>query len=74
MNGGDIPVFHPFSPETEHLALFILVLIVCGVILAIVVGMIGYGLIFSGTSRVRQIRPLILATENWKSPGPSDPY
>ena len=47
MNGGDIPVFHPFSPETASIShLFILVLIVCGVILAIVVGMIGYGLIF----------------------------
>ena len=47
MNGGDIPVFHPFSPETAGiLHLFILVLIVCGLILAIVVGMIGYGLVF----------------------------
>ena len=47
MNGGDIPVFHPFSPETASIShLFILVLIVCGIILAIVVGMIGYGLIF----------------------------
>jgi cytochrome c oxidase subunit II len=48
MNGGAIPVFHPFSPETASIAhLFILVLIVCGVILAIVVGMIACGLIFS---------------------------
>jgi len=47
MNGGDITVFHPFSPETASIShLFILVLIVCGVILAIVVGMIGCGLIF----------------------------
>jgi cytochrome c oxidase subunit 2 len=47
MNGGDIPVFHPFSPETASIShLFLLVLIVCGFILAIVVGMIGYGLIF----------------------------
>ena len=47
MNGGDIPVFHPFSPETAGISqLFVLVLIVCGVILAIVIGMIGYGLIF----------------------------
>lgn len=47
MNGGAIPVFHPFSPETASIArLFILVLIVCGVILAIVVGMIACGLIF----------------------------
>jgi cytochrome c oxidase subunit II len=47
MNGGDIPVFHPFSPETASIShLFILVLIVCGIILAIVVGIIGYGLIF----------------------------
>src|SRR5665213_325876 len=47
MNGGDIPVFHPFSPETASIShLFILVLIVCGVILTIVIGMIGYGLIF----------------------------
>jgi cytochrome c oxidase subunit 2 len=47
MNGGEIPVFHPFSPETASIAhLFILVLIVCGFILAIIVCMIGYGLIF----------------------------
>jgi cytochrome c oxidase subunit II len=47
MNGGDIPVFHPFSPETASIShLFALVLIVCGVILAIVIGMIGYGMIF----------------------------
>jgi len=47
MNGGDIPVFHPFSPETASIShLFILVLIICGVILAVVVGMIGYGLMF----------------------------
>ena len=47
MNDGDIPVFHPFSPETASIShLFLLVLIVCGVILAIVVGMVGYGLIF----------------------------
>jgi cytochrome c oxidase subunit 2 len=47
MNGGDIPVFHPFSPETASIShIFILVLLVCGVILAIVIGMIGYGLIY----------------------------
>jgi len=54
MNSGDIPVFHTFSPETASIShLFILVLIVCGVILAIVIGMIGHGLIFSSPSRCR---------------------
>jgi cytochrome c oxidase subunit 2 len=47
MNGGDIPVFHTFSRETAGIShLFIIVLIICGIILAIVIGMIGYGLIF----------------------------
>jgi len=47
MNGGDLLVFHPGSPETASIShLFLLVLIVCGAILATVVGMIGYGLIF----------------------------
>ena len=47
MNGSDIPVIHPFSPETASIShLFIVVLIICGVILAIVIGMIGYGLIY----------------------------
>ena len=47
MNGGDILVFHPGSPETASIShIFLLVLIVCGAILATVVGMIGYGLIF----------------------------
>jgi cytochrome c oxidase subunit II len=47
MNGGNIPVFRTFSPETTSIShLFILVLIINGIILAIVIGMIGYGLIF----------------------------
>jgi cytochrome c oxidase subunit 2 len=47
MSGGNIPVFHPFAPETASIShLFILVLIVCGVILGIVVAMIARGLLF----------------------------
>ena len=46
MNVSDIAVLHPFSPETAGIShLFILVLMVCGVILAVVIGMIAYGLI-----------------------------
>jgi cytochrome c oxidase subunit 2 len=46
MNGGNIPVFQPFSPETASIShLFIVVLIVCGVILGIVVAMIGKALL-----------------------------
>ncbi|HEY1718022.1 MAG TPA: cytochrome c oxidase subunit II [Verrucomicrobiae bacterium] len=47
MSGDYIPVFQPFSPEAAAIShLFILVLIVCGIILAIVIGMVGCGLIF----------------------------
>jgi cytochrome c oxidase subunit 2 len=47
MNFGHMPVFQPFSPETASIShLFAVVLIICAVILAIVIGMIGYGLIF----------------------------
>jgi len=46
MNGVDLPVFHPCSPETASIAhLFLHVLIVCSFILLIVIGMVGYGLI-----------------------------
>jgi cytochrome c oxidase subunit 2 len=47
MNGGNISVFRTFSPETASIShLFVIVLIICGIILAIVIGMIGYGLVF----------------------------
>ena len=46
MNGAAITVFQPFSPETAAIShLFILVLIVCGAILAMVAAMVGIGLL-----------------------------
>ena len=54
MNGVDLPVFHPCSPETASIAhLFLHVLIVCSFILLIVIGM------------VLPIRRHILAIEDW---------
>jgi cytochrome c oxidase subunit 2 len=47
MNAAVMPVFQPFSPEAADIAhLFVIVLVICAVILAVVIGMIGYGLIF----------------------------
>lgn len=47
MNAAVVPVFAPFSPEAAGIShLFVIVLVICAVILAVVIGMIGYGLIF----------------------------
>jgi cytochrome c oxidase subunit 2 len=46
MSVGHIPIFQHFSPETASMAhLFTLVLLICGIILLVVIGIIGAGLI-----------------------------
>jgi cytochrome c oxidase subunit 2 len=56
----DIPVFNPASPEGKAISdLFFAVLVICGVILAIVTGLVAYNLVRSrarpGASEPRQV-------------------
>jgi cytochrome c oxidase subunit 2 len=64
----DVPVFNPASPEAKAISdLFFTVLVICGVILAIVTGVVAYSLVRSrarpGAAEPRQVfgsRPLEL--------------
>lgn len=59
MNSGAFPVFQTFSPEAAGIShLFVIVLVICAVILAVVIGMIGYGPIFFTTGRVPCLKRL----------------
>jgi cytochrome c oxidase subunit 2 len=56
----DIPVFNPTSPEARAISeLFLAVLVICGVILAIVTGLVAYSLVRSraqpGAGEPRQV-------------------